>query len=114
MENFVTTIWKEARKRDRKYERKDGGRERLASFHSFRGGRFIFSFVFSSFLFSFFLSFFPSCIPDRERERERERERRRLMNIQKRSRGEVSRRQVDSTKKIELFPLERSGKASEV
>lgn len=36
------------------------------------------------------------------------------MNIQKRSRGEVSRLQVDSTKKIELFPLERSEKGSEL
>ena len=59
------------------------------------------------FSLSFFLSFFlvKTCIPDREREREREK--RRLMNIQKRSRGEVSRRQVDSTKKIELLERKR-------
>ena len=98
MENFVTTI-SEGRERRKMMERKDGGRERFqASFHPFRAGRFIFSFV---------LSFFLPREDVHSRQREREREKRRLMNIQKRSRGEVSRRQVDSTKKIELLERKR-------
>ena len=102
MENFVTTI-SEGRERRKMMERKDGGRERFqASFHPFRAGRFIFSFV-----LSFFLPREDVHSRQRERERERKREKRRLMNIQKRNRGEVSRRQVDSTKKIELLERKR-------
>lgn len=65
MENFVTTIWKDARKRDRKCERKDGGNAKGAEVGSLFEEVDLFSLSF--FLFSFL--FFPSFLV-KERKRE--------------------------------------------